>query len=36
MPMLVAHANWKYKGIFREADVQVGQWSDVASITVVG
>ncbi len=29
-------AVWKYKGIYREADVQVGQWSDVASITVAG
>ncbi len=29
-------AVWKYKGIYREADVQVGQWSDVANITVAG
>ena len=29
-------AVWKYKGIFREADAQVCQWSDVVSIAVAG
>jgi hypothetical protein len=27
---------WKYKAIYREGDTQVGQWSDVASIAVLG
>ncbi len=35
-PLPTPGAVWKYKGIYREADVQVGQWSDVASITVAG
>jgi hypothetical protein len=30
-----ASAVWKYKGIYREADVQVGQWSDVVSTPVM-
>jgi hypothetical protein len=29
-------AVWKYKGIYRENDTQVGQWSDVVSVTVAG
>ena len=29
-------AVWKYKSIYREADVQVGQWSNVVSIPVAG
>jgi hypothetical protein len=35
-PLPTPGAVWKYKGIYREADAQVGQWSDVASITVAG
>jgi len=31
-----ASAVWKYKGIYRESDVQVGQWSDVVSTPVMG
>jgi hypothetical protein len=31
-----ASAVWKDKGIYREADAQVGQWSDVVSVTVAG
>lgn len=29
-------AVWKYKGIYRLTDAQVGQWSDVATIGVIG
>jgi hypothetical protein len=29
-------AVWKYKSIYREADAQVGQWSDVVSVAVAG
>jgi hypothetical protein len=29
-------AVWKYKGIYRESDEQVGQWSDVVSTPVMG
>jgi hypothetical protein len=29
-------AVWKYKAIYRLNDEQVGQWSDVASISVMG
>jgi hypothetical protein len=31
-----ASAVWKYKGIYRESDEQVGQWSDVVSTPVMG
>jgi len=27
---------WKYKAIYRLNDEQVGQWSDIASISVMG
>lgn len=27
---------WKYRAIYRQADERVGQWSDEASVTVVG
>lgn len=36
LPAPGGSAVWKYKSIYREADTQVGQWSDVASITVAG
>jgi hypothetical protein len=36
LPAPGAGAVWKYKGIYREADAQVGQWSDVVSIAVAG
>jgi hypothetical protein len=36
LPAPGASAVWKYKGIYREADAQVGQWSDVVSTTVAG
>jgi hypothetical protein len=36
MPAAGASAIWKYKGIYREADTQVGQWSDVVTTTVMG
>lgn len=36
LPAAGASAVWKYKGIYREDDAQVGQWSDVASTTVAG
>lgn len=36
LPASGASAVWKYKGIYREADVQVGQWSDVVSTPVMG
>ena len=29
-------ATWKYKAIYRLNDEQVGQWSDPASIAVMG
>src|SRR5205809_5622483 len=31
-----ASALWKYKTIYRLNDEQVGQWSDVASTSVIG
>ncbi len=34
LPAATASAVWKYKAIYRLNDSQVGQWSDVASITV--
>jgi hypothetical protein len=36
LPAPGAGAVWKYKGIYRESDAQVGQWSDVATTTVAG
>ena len=36
LPVPGTGAVWKYKGIYRKADMQVGQWSNVASITVAG
>jgi hypothetical protein len=36
LPAPGASAVWKYKGIYRESDAQVGQWSDVATTTVAG
>jgi len=36
LPAPGAGAVWKYKGIYREADAQVGQWSDVVSVAVAG
>jgi hypothetical protein len=35
LPAAVASAVWKYKAIYRFNDEQVGQWSDVASISVM-
>lgn len=29
-------AIWRYKGIYRKDDTQVGEWSDVVSVTVTG
>jgi hypothetical protein len=36
LPAAGSSAVWKYKAIYRLADEQVGQWSDVASISVMG
>lgn len=36
LPAAGASAVWKYKAIYRLADEQVGQWSDVSSISVMG
>ncbi len=36
LPAAGASAVWKYKGIYRESDEQVGQWSVVISTTVAG
>jgi hypothetical protein len=36
LPASGASAAWKYKAIYRLHDTQVGQWSDVASIGVMG
>jgi hypothetical protein len=36
LPAAGASAVWKYRGIYRLADERVGQWSDVASISVMG
>jgi hypothetical protein len=36
LPAAGASAVWKYKAIYRFNDEQVGQWSDVATIGVVG
>ena len=35
-PLPVAGAIWKYKAIYRLHDEQVGQWSDVLSVSVGG
>ncbi len=35
-PLPAAGAVWKYKAIYRLHDEQVGQWSDILSITVGG
>jgi hypothetical protein len=36
LPAAGASAVWKYKGSYRFNDLQVGQWSDVATIGVMG
>ena len=36
LPAPGASAVWKYKAIYRLSDEQVGQWSDVAAISVMG
>jgi len=36
LPAPGASAVWKYKAIYRLSDEQVGQWSDVAAIIVMG
>jgi len=36
LPAAGASAVWKYKAIYRINDEQVGQWSDVSSISVMG
>ena len=36
LPAPGTSALWKYKAIYRFNDEQVGQWSDVASISVMG
>ena len=36
LPAADASAVWKYKAIYRLNDKQVGQWSDVASTSVIG
>lgn len=36
LPAAGTSAVWKYKAIYRFNDEQVGQWSDVASISVMG
>lgn len=36
LPAAGASAVWKFKAICRFNDEQVGQWSDVASISVMG
>ncbi|MBI3417206.1 MAG: hypothetical protein HY043_18095 [Verrucomicrobia bacterium] len=36
LPVPGTSAVWKYKAIYRLHDEQVGQWSDVASISVMG
>ncbi len=36
LPAAGTSAVWKYKGIYRYKDQQVGQWSDVATIGVMG
>ena len=36
LPASGTGAVWKYKGIYRLSDEQVGQWSDVSSLSVMG
>jgi len=36
LPPLGTSALWKYRAIYRLGDEQVGQWSDVISVTVGG
>ena len=36
LPAAGASAIWKYKAIYRLGDEEVGQWSDIASISVMG
>lgn len=36
LPAPGASAVWKYKAIYRLRDEQVGHWSDVASVSVMG
>ena len=36
LPAAGASAMWKYKAIYRLHDEQVGQWSDVISVSVGG
>jgi hypothetical protein len=36
LPASGASAVWKYRGVYREDDTQVGQWSDVIATTVMG
>jgi hypothetical protein len=36
LPAPGVSAVWKYKAIYRYNDQQVGQWSDVATIGVIG
>ena len=35
-PLPAIAAKWKYRAIYRVADVRVGVWSDEVSITVGG
>lgn len=36
LPAPGASAVWKYKALYRLRDEQVGQWSDIASVSVMG
>ena len=36
LPAAGQSALWKYKGIYRQGDDRVGQWSDVVSVAVAG
>jgi hypothetical protein len=36
LPAAGASAAWKYRAIYRLSDERVGQWSNVASISVMG
>jgi hypothetical protein len=36
LPPAGTSAVWKYKAIYRMSDEQVGHWSDVATIGVIG
>ena len=36
LPAAATSAVWKHKGIYRFHDEQVGQWSDVLSVSVMG